>query len=364
MDFFKSVFSDDLQLTVTATSSPKSSSSSDTDADPENVVHASAWDFGGLIKTLASKSESVIENYRRDFKELGDGLKREASVISEVVDKGTSVAQESLETVGQAIDDIGASVWKSTAQIISHGRGTLLPTSDHDYNVADVNRRLSASGSGLDVNKPYSRFENQLRGLQCDEATYCTEPEDKEDYDKWRQGFSFDEKDKEIEDLISENGVVADIYRTLVPDRVADCGTFWCRYFYRVHKLKLAEDARARLVKRAMEGEEEEDLSWDYDDDEEDNNSSSNKEKMEGKEDNGSSSGKDSDISIIPSHPSNETGEDDLGWDEIEDTASNYEKVKITGSTSKSDLRNQSSAAEEEEDLSWDIKDDDDEPAK
>ncbi|PQM34953.1 BSD domain-containing protein 1 [Prunus yedoensis var. nudiflora] len=60
--------------------------------------------------------------------------------------------------------------------------------------------------------------------------------------------------------------------------------------------------------------------------------------------------------------------EEDLGWDEIEDLSSIDEK-KVThvgsGSSNKADLRKRlSTAEEEEEDLSWDIEDEDDEPAK
>ncbi|KAL0012950.1 hypothetical protein SO802_000019 [Lithocarpus litseifolius] len=41
--------------------------------------------------------------------------------FSASLDVGASVPQELLESVGQAIDDIGSSVWKSTAKIITHG---------------------------------------------------------------------------------------------------------------------------------------------------------------------------------------------------------------------------------------------------
>jgi hypothetical protein len=44
---------------------------------------------------------------------------------------------------------------------------------------------------------------------------------------------------------------------------------FWARYFYRVHKLKQQEDARAKLVKRVIDQDDEEDLSWEVDDAEE-----------------------------------------------------------------------------------------------
>ncbi|CAL9225032.1 unnamed protein product, partial [Arabidopsis halleri] len=73
-------------------------------------------------------SESVIGSYRRDFEDFGSELKKETSIIRRVASRlpdsleiGAAVASESLESVGQVIDDIGASVWKSTAKIISHG---------------------------------------------------------------------------------------------------------------------------------------------------------------------------------------------------------------------------------------------------
>ncbi|MCI34474.1 BTB/POZ domain-containing protein, partial [Trifolium medium] len=131
-------------------SSPHDSDQPDPDHDTPTA--STAWSFGGLIQTLASKSESVIENYRRDLEEFGSGLRIETSVIREAasravkdlpasLDVGASVAQESLETVGQAIDDIGSSVWKSTAQIISHGRDSLLsPDSDSDSYDSSNNR--------------------------------------------------------------------------------------------------------------------------------------------------------------------------------------------------------------------------------
>ena len=64
-------------------------------------------------------------------REFGSGLKKETSVIREVasravmdflalLDAGISVPQESLELVGQAIDDIGSSIWKLMAEIVTH----------------------------------------------------------------------------------------------------------------------------------------------------------------------------------------------------------------------------------------------------
>ncbi|GKE07143.1 hypothetical protein Tco_1399161 [Tanacetum coccineum] len=73
---------------------------------------------------------------------------------------------------------------------------------------------------------------------------------------------------------------------------------------------------------------------------------------------------RDSNISIVSTRPSRE--ED--GWDEIEDIGNsdeNKDKVVPHGSLDRAELRKRLSVAEEdEEDLTWDIEDDEDEPVK
>ncbi|EEF45427.1 synapse-associated protein, putative [Ricinus communis] len=439
MNFFKSVFSDE----PTPPDSPKSRPDSPTSQSPNTGPTTSAWSFGDLIKTLSTKSESMIQTYRQDFEELGSGLRKETAVIRDVASRavkvlpasfeiGASVAQESLETVGQAIDDIGATVWKSTAQIISHGKDSILASDN--YNSNDRNQE------SLNL-KRYSRFDMQLNAIQCDLNTYCNEPEDKVEYENWILGFfDLEEKKLEIDSLLGENRVVEEFYNELVPSRV-DSGSFWSRYFYKVHKLKKAEEARALLVKRAISGEEdlrwdfededddnnnnnicessesqnknskknvkdnlgdanklekceekadngEEDLRWDFEDEDDDNNNnnicesseSQNKnskknvkdnlgdanklEKCEEKADNGESC-KDSDVSVISSPQSLLLEEEDLGWDEIEEIDERKGVVmRSATSTSRIDLHKRLSAAEEEEDLSWDIDEDDNEGGK
>lgn len=269
---------------------------------------------------------------------------------------GASVAQESLESVGQAIDDIGFAVWKSTAEIISEGRRKLVDNSDSD-NISNSDNNSSRSFSDA---KKYSRFENQLNAIQCDHDTYCTEPEDMEDFERWRSGFKVDDYEMrgEIDSLVSGDGVVSKVYRELVcgSSKVVDEDTFWCRYFFRVHKLKEAEEARVRLVKRAMD--EEEDLRWDFDEDDSKVADTSTKV-LENVVEKGESvdSCKDSDVSVVSSQRSMQE-EEDMGWDKIEDIGNTDDENKVEGNCSKVDLRKRLSAAEEDEDLSWDIEDD------
>lgn len=436
MDFFKSVFADDPEISDNE-DAPNSPSNSDyqpesPNPNPDIPAITSAWTFGSsLLRTIASKSESVVQNYRRDLEEFSSGLKKETATIREVasravkdlpgrLESGAAVAQESLESVGQAIDNIGSTV----SEIITHGKESIL-VNDSDSELSESSSRSLGKTSSLEQNlnlnaKPYSRIDATIRAIQCDAKTYCEEPEDMIDYNEWKMGFVLEEMNGEIEDLISENGVIDEIYSEVVPSRV-DQETFWSRYFYKVYRIRKVEEARARLVKRAISGEEEEELSWDVDDeDNEDTEGSSRvasenvaKEEIEKKMDSlqvedrawrsvsgedekettlettsdggdekrilagrvddaesrgdrGSSEGKNdnSDFSVVSSQLSSHDG-DDLGWDEIEDIASGDEiKVPERMSPSKTDLRKRLSAAEDEEELSWDIEDDDDEIAK
>ncbi|XP_077240626.1 uncharacterized protein LOC143881444 [Tasmannia lanceolata] len=471
MDFFKSVFSDDLEPSLTQKSKSESPTNPNPnpnpnfsrevedrlEADPGQKIQfneqnpnpnpnssggGGGWGFGGLIKTFASKSESILETYRRDLEEFRCGLKKETVVIREVASRvvkelpysletGASVAQESIESVGQAIDEYGSSVWRGTTDIISD------ITHDHDSDSSDAQ---NVSSSTLN-SKRYSRFEAQVVGIQSDSNTYCEEPDDLDDFKQWKLGFSLAEKGEEIMNLCSENAVVEGMFSNLVPN-VVDHEMFWTRYFYRVHKLKQVEDARANLVKRAISRENEEELSWEVDDDEEETNvleskndlpenrelekeekpidvlqvepaqvvadteekssdskpsdknsvakptssqesngkllsegkaelagttsddsveKSNDKMFLKGKSDPGELS-KHSDFSVVSSQPSVQE-DDDLGWDEIEDLGSSDEnKVTSGGSPTRVDFCKRLSAADEEEDLTWDIEDD--EPVK
>lgn len=447
MDFFKSVFTEESDYSDTEDAEISSSNleaqpepespPGAPDGNPNIPAIANAWSFGsGLLKTLASKSESVIQNYRRDLEDFSSGLQKETAIIREAasravkdlpahIESGAAAAQESLETVGQAIDNIGSSV----AEIIVQGKDSILAPEDSDNEFSENNARNDRSDDvykqNLSVNaKPYSRIDALIRAIQCDAKTYCEEPEDSEDYNEWKLGFVFEEKLGEIGDLVEENNVIGEIYSEIVPSKV-DRETFWSRYFYKIHKVKKAEEARVRLVKRAISSEEDEELSWDVDDDDsgscdvlrkqiaetengvnnfhieedkqknpetakedsvsaaseaktddgvaEKGNSEGRNDDADGSsgekfkpDDKGASEAKNdnSDFSVVSSQQSSPK-EGDLGWDEIEDTGSDVES-KVTGQANpiRADLCKRISLGDEEEELTWEIEDDDDVPSK
>ncbi|KAK7277678.1 hypothetical protein RJT34_22693 [Clitoria ternatea] len=451
MNFFKSVFSDDPDPPQPQSGSNNAPHDNHSDSDSSPTEPRSAadnsdgWNFGGLIKTLTSKSESIIETYRRDLQEFGTGLRKEIEV-----------AQGSIGTVGHVIDEFGNTVVKGTAQIISQGKDAILAIdldSDSDNGGGSV-----SSARSLD-SKRYSRFEAQVLAIQGDVNTYSEEPEDLNEFHEWKSGFSLEEKSAEKESLLRENEAMESVYNRFVPNTV-DGETFWYRYYYKVYKLKKAEDVRARLVKGISR--EDEDLSWDVEEDDNEDEEievqpelgvdtqlqinsnevgtkglsvedefkeekreillqknepgdktdkgksveeSSQVEKSEvvhevgggSKESNDEecvdksqvddgvkkndpaaefdekvvmgreeSCSKNNKSSVVQSqHSAKEEEGEELGWDDIGDlTGIDDKKATQGGSMSNVDLRKRLSVAEEEEDLSWDIEDDDDEPTK
>ncbi|KAG8370697.1 hypothetical protein BUALT_Bualt13G0010300 [Buddleja alternifolia] len=476
MNFFKSILLDDEDPPKSENpheSDPNSSLNSPReDRDSNDVaedVNGGGWSFGGLIKTLASQSESVIETYRRDLKEFGSGLQKETVVIREVASRAVKDLPASIEAGTSAAQGVLDGVLKSTAEIIAKEAQVF----DGETETPETNRN-----SGR-----YSWFEAQLSAIQSDLNSFVEEPEDVEEYKKWRSTFELESRKDEIEGLIGENGSLEGVYRRVVPNGV-DHETFWCRYFYRVDKLSQQERVRANLVKRAISVDDDDDeLSWDVDDDEyEDGNGSETTGNVGTKEGDGSNekgvSGESSNpnsnsglvdqkeggninvndndkINVAESSKKNsvddsldekeikseeaptvksdekvksekeikseeasavksdekvksekemkseeasavkkdekvkseenvvnksienvsveEKGEkidvsDDIGWDEIEDTGSGDEqKISSTNrdmSPNRAELRKRLSTAEDDEDLSWDIEDDDDEPLK
>jgi hypothetical protein len=400
------------------------------------------WGFGGLLKTLTSQSETVLEAYRRDLAEFSTGLRRETDAFRDAAAK----AARDLPSSAHALDGL--------ADIVAQGKDAIAQvaaTAASSAASAPAPSEDSEPSSASGHLRYYSRYEAQLRALQSDPATFTADPEDAEDFAAWRSaGFSVEERQEEIEALCYESDAMEGMVDRLVPDAV-EGEVFWARYFYRVHRLKQQEDARAKLVKRVIAQEEEEDLSWDVDDEveeeepprvedeikqasindeepkpeveerevevrveevkelvspdketknadapppevfgssmvvvdteekedasksiveescdkkavaEEPHSSAGDDAAKEGAKHETSDSSKESDYSMVSRQQT--ATEEDLEWDEIEDLGEHEDKKGSAHGSSpapKEELRKRLSVAEDDEDLSWDIEDDDD----
>ncbi|XP_071738713.1 uncharacterized protein [Rutidosis leptorrhynchoides] len=227
MNLFESILSDDHDphnpnnYTNNQQTVKEHTDSNSTFSGEISATDAGLWSFGDLVKTITTRSESILETYRRDLKEFGSRLKKESDLFREV---------------GASAIDV---VIKSTKDVI-------LEPSGIDDSESVPNLRM------------YNRFDSQLKVIQSDVRTYCEEPDDVDEYNKWKLGFVLDEMRSGIEKLIgseSENEIVETIYKKVVPSEV-DEGSFWCRYFYKVYKLKQQEEIRAIFMKRSLSVDE------------------------------------------------------------------------------------------------------------
>nr|XP_051210852.1 uncharacterized protein LOC127328282 [Lolium perenne] len=217
---------------------------------PGFVIAASSFVIGEEVRDRAAAGPSPAAAERSRLSRRGTDAFREAAAR----------AARDLPSSAHALDGL--------ADIVALGKDALAQAAASSASPpsADAKSDLSSASGHLCY---YSRFEAQLRALQSDPATFAADPDDAEDFAAWRReaGFCVDERQEEIEALCYESDAVEGMLDRLVPDAV-DAELFWARYFYRVHRLKQQEDARAKFVKRVIAQEEEEDLSWELDDEE------------------------------------------------------------------------------------------------
>ncbi|CAL4964238.1 unnamed protein product [Urochloa decumbens] len=344
------------------------------------------WSFGGMVKTFASRSETVLGGYRRDLHDLGSGLRletaalraaaaRAASALPGALEAGASAASDRLESVGQAVDDLGA----AAAGLLSHANEALrsAEADGEDGDGAPRTSDTSASGASWRASLPskkYTRFEAQVLALRADPATFTEEPEDSEGFAKWNSSFSVGEMREQIEGVLRESPGLESFVERLVPS-VVDYETFWSRYFFLVDKLKQAEDVRTKLVNRAMSKEEDEELSWDVDDDDEDTNTSDQKEgtnsmvdkkeeqtaepvnetegsgKQEGTVRNGST--EDKEVASAAAKDGNGESSVETSTPKSSDGVGREEKAEAGDSSKESDFSVVSQPSAQEEDISW-----------
>ncbi|CAO2203179.1 unnamed protein product [Urochloa humidicola] len=345
------------------------------------------WSFGGMVKTFASRSETVLGGYRRDLQDLGSGLRletaalraaaaRAASALPGALEAGASAASDRLESVGQAVDDLGA----AAAGLLSHANEALRSAEADGEDGDGAPRTSDASASGASwraslQSKKYTRFEAQVLALRADPATFTEEPEDSKGFAKWNSSFSVDEMKEQIEGVLRESPGLESFVERLVPS-VVDYETFWSRYFFLVDKLKQAEDVRTKLVNRAMSKEEDEELSWDVDDDDEDINTSDQKEgtnsmvdkkeeqtaepvnhetegsgKQEGAVKNGST--EDKEVASAAAKDGNGESSVETLTPKSSDGVGREEKAEAGDSSKESDFSVVSQPSAQEEDISW-----------
>ncbi|KAM0054008.1 hypothetical protein Hdeb2414_s0006g00190301 [Helianthus debilis subsp. tardiflorus] len=357
MNFFKSILSDDPEPENTdnnrnfnSDSPPnhqqtEKSESKHTDMDSASSGEVSGstggslWSFGDLVKTITTRSESVLETYRRDLKEFGSGLRKESDLFREVANRAVKDLPNSIEVGASAIDG----VLKSTVEIISQ----------------EIDRRYFYR-----VNKLKQQEEMRAhfvrRALSVDdEEELSWDVDDEEDETRLpeterKQNSSDNSKTVTSnvvdDDHVNKNSDVAVVNMNDVPKVDQNH-----EYSKNGGEDRLDEKNGVEAVKLSGGG------AFDHQKVEsvvKTDESLSDNQKAE--------SVAKTDETLVCNEKSGKDlqADEDLEWDEIGDIGEDDEKHVVQGETAKKgEFLKRVNIAEDDEDLSWDIEDDD-EPVK
>lgn len=210
----------------------------------EGGEKSSWWGWNNLVKAAKEKTMETLEIVKSDFSEFT-----------------TTMTEDTTHLLNSA-----------TAQFVekSNTASFLLDTFDNKVKI-ETNNRLKTSSTVQE------RYENELKAIQLNEHNYLDDPEQTEEYSKWKENFNSDSNKKIISDLLIENSSMRLIYSKLVPAQTSN-DQFWCRYFFRTNLFEEEQKKRIKLLERvtkeARSSEaEEEAVNWDEDveEDEDDN---------------------------------------------------------------------------------------------
>ncbi|KAJ9523234.1 hypothetical protein QJQ45_024023 [Haematococcus lacustris] len=219
-------------------------------------------------KTLRHKTAELVEHLPDIADHLPEQVQQSAPVPSHHPDVANTLHQ-----VGGSLKEFGHTLLVGTKELIEQVRdaveteiavaakdGKRAARSKNTSSAAATAAKLSAGGS----RGKYSRLQAEIAAMQRDSATYCEEPADTADFAAWQTGFSVQAVQQDIDRLLGENTFMAELHSRIVPV-IVEAEVFWARYFYRLHKLHVKEEARQQLTQRAKARQEEEEVAWDDD---------------------------------------------------------------------------------------------------
>ncbi|KAJ3515305.1 hypothetical protein NLJ89_g1852 [Agrocybe chaxingu] len=157
----------------------------------------------------------------------------------------------------------------------------MLPSDPSESSSAGKEREGSSSGKATETQSALAtRAEALLRRLRRDPAILRHDPEAdggvKTAYCAWREA-EVETKDGSFDDAEWQGKIAAaleepvegpalkELEETLVPSEMTK-STFWLRFFFRVHQIRLEEEKRKALIQSSTDNDE--DFSWEDDEDE------------------------------------------------------------------------------------------------
>ncbi|GIM10333.1 hypothetical protein Vretimale_14099 [Volvox reticuliferus] len=235
------------------------------DTDWRTELSQFSREVGEESKTLKEKTAELVEQLPEQVVHLPEKAEEALHHLPGQVHLPKEVGQ-TLEGVGVAFAQFGKSLLQGTKELIDElkdGVETEIAVASREGK--RVGRGKSANSANVklaSVTAKYNRFDAEVAAMQRDSSTYCDEPEDGDDYARWRAGFSIEGVKTDITRILSDNAFMTELQSRLVPI-IVEYDDFWHRYFYRLHKLQQKEEQRQQLAQRAKTLQEDEvPLGW------------------------------------------------------------------------------------------------------
>ncbi|GLI61700.1 hypothetical protein VaNZ11_004178 [Volvox africanus] len=239
------------------------------DTDWRTELSQFSREVGEESKTLKEKTAELVEHLPEQVVHLPEKAEEALHHLPAQVQLPKEMGQ-TLEGVGVAFAQFGKSLLQGTKELIDELKEGV------ETEIAVASREGKRVGRGKSANSPnlklssvtakYSRFEAEVAAMQRDSSTYCDEPENGDDYARWRAGFSIEGVKADIARILSDNAFMTELQSRLVPI-IVEYDDFWHRYFYRLHKLQQKEEQRQQLTQRAKTLQEDDvPLGWGDDD--------------------------------------------------------------------------------------------------
>ncbi|XP_060572964.1 BSD domain-containing protein 1-like isoform X2 [Ruditapes philippinarum] len=207
--------------------------------------------WGSFIASAKEKSGKVYEMVSNDLSEFTNTMQADTK---QVVEK----TKETLKTSAEGSDNLNATdKMKQSFHSLMSGITRVLTVEPED--TSPPKKSVSQPGTGI-----FDRAKARLRAIQVDTGTYLQEPSGpSEKYADWLKTFDLDTHKGDISELLVTMVEVRSLYTSLVPSEVSH-QDFWRRYFYKVHQLKMDEERKQALMKRAERVDVKEDtIDWD-----------------------------------------------------------------------------------------------------
>eukprot|EP00198_Chlamydomonas_reinhardtii_P006127 XP_001695463.1 predicted protein [Chlamydomonas reinhardtii] len=235
------------------------------DTDWKSELSTFSREVGEESKTLKEKTAELVEHLPEQVVHLPEKAEEVLQSATGQVQLPKDVGQ-TLGGVSAALSEFGKTLLMGTRELIDElreGVDTEIAAASREGKRAGRSKAAATSAAKLSgVQAKYNRFDAEVAAMQRDSSTYCDEPEDGEDYGRWRAGWRLEAVAADIARITGENAFMAELQSRLVPI-IVEHEDFWSRYFYRLHKLQQKEEQRQQLAARAKTLQEDDvPLGW------------------------------------------------------------------------------------------------------